>query len=497
MKLSNRVIKLCFIFLVGIFMLPTCKIQNRADDLQKPPRLSLKAYPKTITKGDTVRISWNSDADTVYRKGDTDTVYPAKYALEFQPQESTSYTFVAVRNNRSRTRTVQVTVKDPPPKYSAVNSVKEKHLYSTGLADGRFTIGTRYGRRLMYGYPIPQSTSHIILKVDSAFGSNYPGFATEYDTIYFSGNLTFSSEEGSLKSEITLMLDSVFITQTLTPVDGNLETVRPGAFGQYYHIAYKIENMSQDEKQVGFMTLLDLMLDDNDGPETYFGTDQIKYERAFAGEEIPDRFISLYEQDEFSDFAAETILQGGKAEKPDSLFIGYWRPFHSFVWNVRTSRKPFGDSGYLLKWNERALAPGEILQYSYYYGLPVEGQLRALMYDNNVKTKKLTIYFQDTGSSKLSEEAKEKIDNLIADHSGFIGGIVEGFGDVVGTEDQNMKVSKKRIKSVMSYMNSKGIKQTMLIPKIYGESQALLTDQTLKEGNLKDRKLVITLFYSK
>ncbi len=220
----------------------------------------------------------------------------------------------------------------------------------------------------------------------------------------------------------------------------------------------------------------------------------ISKEQGFENKRIPKRFKTLHVKGAMSGFASETILDDGDAQKPDYLYLGQWSPLHSFVWDVEVSGKPFSDSGYLLKWKERTLNSGDSLMFSYYYGLPFNGRIRAIPHNNNIETKTLTLYYKAVGSSNLSKKSKNSLDSLLSNGTEFYGGIIEGYGDATGSDAENLRISEKRIKNIVKYLSSKGIDKNTLIPKPYGESQALQNEDSQTKGNIKDRKAKITLY---
>ena len=65
--------------------------------------------------------------------------------------------------------------------------------------DGRFTLGNG-DKRLMYGFPVPLSTSHFVIKVDTVFLTNNPAFARRKRTVYLKGTTTIT---GTNSLEVT------------------------------------------------------------------------------------------------------------------------------------------------------------------------------------------------------------------------------------------------------------------------------------------------------
>lgn len=57
---------------------------------------------------------------------------------------------------------------------------KKPTTYKIADNDGRYTLGVK-GRRLMYGYPYPNSTSHFIVNADGNMASNSPRFLINSD----------------------------------------------------------------------------------------------------------------------------------------------------------------------------------------------------------------------------------------------------------------------------------------------------------------------------
>src|SRR5687767_830346 len=85
-------------------------------------------------------------------------------------------------------------------------------LGRTAQEDGRFTIGAS-GHRLMYGYPIPYSTSHFVVVVDGQHASNSPHFPSSVE--YLTGKLKTTGEAGSPTKEITFRFGDIDIVQRL------------------------------------------------------------------------------------------------------------------------------------------------------------------------------------------------------------------------------------------------------------------------------------------
>src|SRR5947208_1046067 len=94
----------------------------------------------------------------------------------------------------------------------------ERVLFSSGPDDGRFTLGGG-NKRIMYGYPIPTSTSHFIIKVDDLLASNYRGFGSK--ATYISTKRGFKTTGNQKFCEMTFNFNGIKIIQRLIPVDKN------------------------------------------------------------------------------------------------------------------------------------------------------------------------------------------------------------------------------------------------------------------------------------
>jgi outer membrane protein OmpA-like peptidoglycan-associated protein len=65
---------------------------------------------------------------------------------------------------------------------------------------------------------------------------------------------------------------------------------------------------------------------------------------------------------------------------------------------------------------------------------------------------------------------------------------IQGHTDEVGTQEYNMDLSQRRAESVRDYLASKGVKEDRLVPKGYGATRPVASNQT-DEGRAKNRRV--------
>ncbi|MBC8145539.1 MAG: OmpA family protein, partial [bacterium] len=359
-------------------------------------------------------------------------------------------------------------------------------LGRTAREDGRFTIGAS-GHRLMYGYPIPYSTSHFVVSVDGKYASNSPHFPTDIE--YLSGSLTTKGEPGSPTKEITFRFGEVDIKQRLVPVDKNLNELAPGGFGRYYRIEYEIENYGQTTHTVGLSLLIDTMIDDNDASQMDADGTRIARQTQFDGRRVPDEVLVYRVAGNLNETTGSLITAKSRGVRPDVMAVGRWPYFHSVVWDFAAQDAEYTDSAILLRWNEQPIAPRAMRYIATYYGLRNEGQISVLTNAENFKRDSASVYF-DLGKSNLTDGSRASIDNLVSGRT-VAGAFVEVHADAVGDVAKNLALSKKRADAVRDYLRTKSIPAEIIIPKSYGESFADQSATAREKGRQEDRRATI------
>ncbi|MBS1913391.1 MAG: OmpA family protein [Bacteroidetes bacterium] len=355
--------------------------------------------------------------------------------------------------------------------------------------DGRFTIGTG-NKRLMYGYPVPYSTSHFVANVDGKFASNSPRFP--HDVEYLTGTLYTKGAEASAQTKISFDFNDVHITQRLIPVDKDFKDVPVGGWGQYYRIEYELTNTADATRSVGLALLIDTMIDDNDACQMDADGRRVADQTAFEHGNIPGEVLVYRVPGSTSDLAAVLVTQKGKAVKPDALYAGRWPYLHSVTWDVSLASGSYTDSGLLLKWDLKPLAPGEKRVVATHYGLPRPGKLSMLTNAEGFQTHQTNVYF-DLGKADLNDAGKQAIDALLATASPA-GVFVEVYTDARGNEALNNALSKRRAETVTAYLKSRSVPAAIIIPKSYGEAYADQSEEARKLGKQEDRRASIVIY---
>ncbi len=372
----------------------------------------------------------------------------------------------------------------------------QRPQYGCGAAgeDGRFTIGTGT-KRLMYGYPSPHSTSHFVISVNGKFASNNPCLRTEAGPLtYLYGNQRKWGEGGSMFSSIEFDFEGVTITQTLTPVDKNFREVEPGQFGQYYRIEYTMENNTAQNVQAGLTLLIDTMIDTNDGAAMEADGTKVTSETKFSGEKVPSEVLVYKTPGIKSDLVASAVTDKGKVVKPDELCIGRWRYLYPTIWDINASGEQYGDSGIMFKWNERQIEAHQKNYIATNYGLPTftSGELQMKSFDPFVKRQTAQVFFE-FGDDKLSDEAKQSLNDLVAGKT-VEGIFVEVHTDAVGKDASNLKLAQRRGETIMKYLEAMRLSRDIMILKAFGAQFADKTFAQVKGGKHDDRRADISIY---
>lgn len=346
----------------------------------------------------------------------------------------------------------------------------------------------------MYGYPVPHSTSHFVLSVDGRQASNNPWFPASVTRL--SGELDYSPDSlGSPRSSIRFReFDGVEVTQRLIPVNRSFTDVPRGVGGQYYRIEYDIVNNSGRGRNIGLMLLIDTMIDDNDAAQMDADGTRVSTQTSFTGRSIPSELIVWRAPGNRNDLAGSLVTDKGRAVRPDALYVGKWPYFHKIAWSVAVDGATYTDSGILVKWDEAPVAAGGNRYLATHYGLPFgQGTVSALMNSPIAfRRDSVNVYF-DLGKDVLTNEAKGAIDQIL--HNASPAGVfIEVFADAKGDEQANLALSRRRAESVMTYLQSRSVSRSIMIPKAFGES---LSDQSVDArtaGKAEDRKASIVIF---
>jgi|GEM_PF-2429300 outer membrane protein OmpA-like peptidoglycan-associated protein len=423
-----------------------------------------------VTSGDSITLTWEVK-DAISEKIIIEGVGEFKAnnsSIRVPVKDDKIFTLKLIDNNSTiDSESIEVIVK-----------VKPKLIgFSTGPDDGRFTIGGN-GKRLMYGWPIPQSTSHFILKVNERFATNSAKLANE-SIFYVTGKQILKGVNGSVYTEISYYLDGVELTQRLIPVDVNFNLIQLNKYGQYYRIEYEIINKSNKPKNVGINCLIDMMLDDNDAAKVEYGNLVVDNEIEILKTDLPNE-IYIYQDIANKSAHAGKFVFNTPLLNPDRVYIGSWPYLSKVTWDVELNNQIFGDVAMLLKWDEMQLLSEAKRIGSFYYGLRNKGAVSAITSSNRIKETKFSIYFK-SGSHRISEQEKVKIKNALSKATNIAGIVISGYADATGSSNYNFELSLKRVKDVSSFCAKNGVDRGKIIPKAYGETHSQLTIKNDKE----------------
>ncbi len=261
--------------------------------------------------------------------------------------------------------------KDPPP-VSIVDPFNARLAVQVG-ANGRFNIGafpdpatggaTATSWNLMYAWPGSPGTSFSTLRVDGAdsiFGQD--GTQVEAPT-----------DIDARTNESAWRVGDILVTQTLQLVF-NAQTGQDDVA----RIAYTATNTGLVAHDAGFRTMIDTMINNNDGaPFRVPGVGIVTHETDFTGDAVPDTFQAFFDLTDSTHVTASTLKSGG-ATVPDRLVLAAWPRIDGTAYDftpdpsVDFSPSGYHDSAYAVYWNPAALAPGASRTFATLYGLAQE-----------------------------------------------------------------------------------------------------------------------------
>lgn len=370
--------------------------------------------------------------------------------------------------------------------------------------DGRFTLGAGE-KRIMYGFPIPLSTSHFVVKINDKFASNSlsvqaGGQAIKHITT--NGRETVRKDKAKY-TEMAYDFEGCLIKQKIIPVTADLKIATEGSSPQYYRIEYEIENKQGINKTLALNLLIDIMIGGNDAAQVSSANKDsiMDMESVLRGREIPER-LWVYEQtgDKEKMIAELRNVAQDTTQSPQAIYIGKWSEFHRTLWEVKRKPEKYKDSGMMVRWDNRTLLPFSKITFAVYYGLPDFKMIKeaplSLLFDEpeTVETVEEVIYYGDN-SPEITRAQRQKIDKMLKKVSpnDILGISIEGFSDAKGDAEENFQLSQRRAESVATYLNKKGIAQFRLMPKGYGETFARPSANSLKAA--EDRKVILRIVY--
>lgn len=355
--------------------------------------------------------------------------------------------------------------------------------------DGRFTLGAGMNR-LMYGYPVPQSTSHFVVNVDGKLGSNTPMAGTKYLT----GQISYDGKGITPRTEITFEFEDVKIVQSLEPVDKEGKPIVDG-FAQFYKVSYHFTTKSVKLKKVGLGVLFDTMIDDNDACVIAADGKIIPHEIGFGKGGMPSELLFYRTKGDTSDMMGAAIIKGMEATPPDKMVVGRWPVLHQVRWKMKPRKIKYGDSAYLMQWSPKGMNNFRDLTFVTYYGLPrhKEPELRLIMKDEGGNLVMEKDFFFENDEDQLDLNGKMLISEIVSNPNiEILGVLLNGYADVVGDNEYNFALSRRRIAAVGDIFKKQGV---AYIPKPYGIEKSEDSNYTAQFGNPWDRKVQALIYY--
>lgn len=360
----------------------------------------------------------------------------------------------------------------------------------SGRSDGRFTLGAG-STRLMYGFPIPESTSHFVVNINGKLASNAAHLGSQ--VAYLAGKISYEGDAATPRVIVQYEFEKIRFRQVLTPVDREGNEIKRG-FAQYYQITYQFDNATAAEHRIGLLLLFDTMMGDNDYCAISAAARDYPKEVMLTGSLIPPTLQFYRTPRDTSDTMGEAVLRGLRATPPQRLLIGRWPVLHQLQWKLKYEPVPFGDSAYMLQWENQPLTAFGKMELTTYYGLPAnkEPQLQAVMKGEVFLTRHFSIYF-DHNEDQLDLNAKMMVSELASDSNIEIRGVLlNGYADITGDADFNMELSRRRIRAVAEILAAFHIPS---VPKPYGVDGAARSPYDAIYGNAWDRRVEAVVYY--
>jgi hypothetical protein len=150
---------------------------------------SFYASPNTITSGQPVTLTWNTNNCTSVSISGIGSNLPLSYSQTVYPAYTTTYTLNAYGQNGNPSRTVQVnvnpTVVVPPPVYNAcaVTTVATNVTRNSATLNGLITNSSGGSSYFEYGTSVNLGSRTVARSVNGSFNEVVTGLSS--DTIYF------------------------------------------------------------------------------------------------------------------------------------------------------------------------------------------------------------------------------------------------------------------------------------------------------------------------
>lgn len=231
----------------------------------------------------------------------------------------------------------------------ADNYVMNKYLALNVAPDGSFDLRTNQG------YPGTENDDNKVLIYGAGQGTTQPSLLLNGSSGSLKANILYPTNLSNGTFKTVYSINNIQVTQYVRLIDDQFE------------FKYHIENTSKDSQNVGFYFHMDTMLDNDDKAPFIVNDQQLVSEKSYVAENVPDSFEVFNNSGNAELKAKGTIIGKNIILSPDEFRVGQYSSIQSPTWTE--NNLDVGDSGYALKWNERALAPGESFEVNTFYGL--------------------------------------------------------------------------------------------------------------------------------
>lgn len=379
---------------------------------------------------------------------------------------------------------------DPPaekPIKISKSQCKTDLEHSSGPEDGRFNFGIEE-TSLSFGYPLPVSSSHFIVRVGKNYASNFSGY--NCTAIPLTGELLQGSESAGSSKSFKFFFDGVEIVQLITPMNSK-EGSESSAVNQY-NVKYTLKNNSNSAKNVSFYYLADITIGLEDSPAPMIDGTLHKTEVAFKKSSVPKELEFRSRKKNSS--LPPTYLSFPDV-KPESVFIGDWSYLVKTLNRVYTNKNKVTDTAVMMRWLKKDLSPNESKSFQFNYGLKNISQKTSIIFSKPNSPEEFEVHYKP-GGFLLSKKKKKLIQSFINNYnSNAIAGIlVEGYADVLGNDEYNSKLAQKRVAIVKEVLVEMGIHPSHVLTKSWGKKFSHHSNADLRRGNVEDRKVLIKIF---
>ena len=417
-------------------------------------------------------------------------------------------------------------------------------------SSGRFNLGLG-GESLLFGFPFPSSTSHLILKVEDlsqpildslphtlvnrggSKGSNTlkgksesPFFATNAQEliqgipisphkeltndvkdipIRFLNGILDTVREGDFVRyswifPLHLPEDSLYISQTITPCNEAFQPISNPEKAHFFHISYDIRNVTcEREKGVGLSLVLDPSI--NSQESDLIWVDRKKVRRDSSTTHYFPKTVELRHESE-TDTSYFQLLFDGDGTPPDVLYNTSWQGQRNVLKGKLEDSTSIHDRALYMKWTSRVIEPVGRESINFFVGTPHRTPIELKLH--KAPKDEIMLWYDLDNDSLISGEVKalqqflypyirspEIIEGepTYAPISHFV---IEGFTGSLASYNYNLDLAERRVSHAKGLLESMGIPKEKILTKISGEYYASKEPRQRQRNN--ERMVLIRMY---